>query len=423
MKFLLGTIAYNQHIQNVALALHEAGVLGAYYTGGVDNYRHSWLRMLRHIIKKSLPSVNHQLSRRKITAIPGELVFSDWAWEGLRIIASKLKMGAMVEDWFWEKSEHHLDRRCSHLIRQPQYDVFCGVEHGALFSIKTAKELGKKSIVDFLSPHHTTRKKWVDSEYEKFPELLTPSTKRLIELARFRDARRDEEASLADIICANSSFTSQSLIRAGISKEKIITVPLGGPPAISNTSLPNSHQTPMQFIYAGPVSVRKGGHYLIEAWKLLSINQSAELHLYGIPLLPKRCFAGLGENVFSHGSVSQLELFEAYQKGSVLVFPTLCDGFGMVVLEAMAHGLPVITTQNAGASDFIEEGKNGFLVPPRDAEALAERLEWCIRHPKELLEMRRYALATAKGWTWTDFRVSLVQQLERVLNLSFDLVV
>src|SRR5207245_2032038 len=112
----------------------------------------------------------------------------------------------------------------------------------------------------------------------------------------------------------------------------------------------------------------------LEAWKHFRHSRDVELHFYGLPALPKRCFEGCGDNVVFHGSVVQQELFNGYQEGTVLVFPTLCDGFGAVITEALAHGLPVITTRNAGAADMVYEGRNGFLVPAGDASSLAERL-------------------------------------------------
>ena len=71
------------------------------------------------------------------------------------------------------------------------------------------------------------------------------------------------------------------------------------------------------------------------------------------------------------------------------MFPTLFDGFGFVVGEAMSYGVPVMTTTRAGAADFIQPGKNGFLIPPGDIEALQEQIDWCIRNPSSLLDMRK----------------------------------
>jgi glycosyltransferase involved in cell wall biosynthesis len=92
------------------------------------------------------------------------------------------------------------------------------------------------------------------------------------------------------------------------------------------------------------------------------------------------------------------------REASVLVLPSICDGFGMVVNEAMAQGLPVICSSNAGASQLVVEGVNGFVVPPADPGSLAERLAWCLDHPAELRSMGVRAAESARNWTWGAFR-------------------
>jgi len=416
MRFLLATGAYNANVQHIALALHEAGALVAYHTGCVDHYRRAWPRRLRSAVAALAPGVDQALKRRRISVIPETLIRAHLGWEGARTVAGKLELSARVEDWLWERGELSLDRKSALLLEQEAYDAVFAVEHGALCAVSAARRLGKKSVVAFLSPHHFLRRRWVDREYERFPELLTPGGRRLLELARERDARRDEEARLADLIYANSSFTARSLAMAGIPEAKILTVPLGGPQVIPDASLPSVLPEPRRVVYAGPVSVRKGAHYLLEAWKRLGARSAGELHLYGRNLLPGRCLVGRGSDVVLHGPVSQPELFAAFQGALVLALPTLCDGWGSVVSEAMAHGLPVITTSNAGAADLIEEGRNGFVVPPADPGALADRIEWCFHHPKELVEMRRHAAMSARSFTWVEFRAALRTGLARHLG-------
>ncbi|NOT55741.1 MAG: glycosyltransferase family 4 protein [Deltaproteobacteria bacterium] len=417
MKFLLGTAAYNQHIQQIALALHEAGVLGAYYSTGVDHYHLARAHSARQLLAILAPALDRQLQRRRIVTIPNELVHADWLWELPRTLVAKVRLNNRVQDWLWERSEHRLDRRCARLMAGEEFSAFFGAEHGAFAALRSAKEQGKKGVVAFLSPHHTMREQWVDREYEQFPELLTTATRWLLRLATARDARRDEEARLADAIHTASATTRDSLIAAGIPPGKIYAIPLGSPPALPETALPSALPSPLQVLSVGSLSVTKGSHYLFQAWRALGPTVAAELHCYGAVLLPRRALPLPGERVVFHGSLPRAAVFAAYQRAAVLVFPTLYDGFGSVVAEALAHGLPVITTRNAGAAELITEGINGFLVPAGDPQALSERLAWCVEHPRELLAMRHAALATARQWTWTHFRVALRAWLGDALNL------
>jgi glycosyltransferase involved in cell wall biosynthesis len=76
----------------------------------------------------------------------------------------------------------------------------------------------------------------------------------------------------------------------------------------------------------------------------------------------------------------------------VLLFPSLApESFGLVALEAMACGVPVIGSRTGGIPEAVDEGRTGFLVPPGDSEALADRMAWCLDHPSELAEMKSHA--------------------------------
>ena len=99
----------------------------------------------------------------------------------------------------------------------------------------------------------------------------------------------------------------------------------------------------------------------------------------------------------------------------MLVFPTLSDGFGMVVTEAMAHGLPVITTDKAGAADLVSPD-NGLIVPAADPRALADALQWCLDNRERLHAMRFHALDTARRRQWPDYRRDLIAALEKGLR-------
>lgn len=415
MHFLLGSIAHNSHVQNMAVALYEAGMLGSFHTGGVDVWHSNGSRRLRALAGSAYPALNAKLARRRIADIPEALVSTEWGWEAARLTAHYIRLGAVIEDRFWEQSELALDRYCARKMKAPAFDAFLGTEHGALAAIRQSKLQGKAAGVAFLSPHHATRARWVDSEYQRFPELLTSATRTLLEKGRLRDARRDQEAHEADFIHCASRFVHDSLVDGGMAAEKIFTCPLGCPPVVDSLERGQAALRPVRFLYAGPVSVRKGAHILLEAWKRLGNPAGAEIHFFGGLTLPERCMRESPAGVHFHGSVSPLQMEREYQAASILVFPTLCDGFGLVVSEALAHGLPVLTTPNAGASELIHEGRNGFLTAPKDPEALAARMQWCMDHPAQLEEMRAPARTTAREWTWADYRRSFVSQLAAML--------
>jgi glycosyltransferase involved in cell wall biosynthesis len=168
-------------------------------------------------------------------------------------------------------------------------------------------------------------------------------------------------------------------------------------------------------MWAGTFSLRKGAHYLLEAWHLLNAGRTATLDVYGQLQVPPCLSAAVPDTVNFHGSVPKPMLFEAYRSGDVLVFPTLSDGFGLVVAEAMAHGLPVITTDQAGAADLVSPD-NGRIVPAADPRALADALRWCLDNRERLQAMRPHALDTARRRQWPDYRRELIAALDTGLR-------
>ncbi|MDB4875816.1 MAG: glycosyl transferase group 1 [Gemmatimonadetes bacterium] len=417
-RVLLSASPHNAHLQNIALAFFESGALGEYRTGGVDKAGSRRANLVSSALSALSPRLTGKLARRRVTSVPGNMVVADWVWELPRLASIQLGFGPLVQDWIWERSERRLDARSARLVRSGNFDVFFGVEHGALASITASREAGIPSVVGFLSPHHSAREKWVDVEYERFPELRVPSTKRILELSPIRDARRDAEARLATAVHASSTFTASTLVAAGIPAERIKVAALGCASAIDESELPTVPPRSVTVVCVGAVSATKGTHYLFDAWKRLRPGHGATLHVFGTNYLPRRGLPTADSSVVFHGRVGPAELERAYAGATVLVFPSLCDGFGMVVSEALAYGVPVITTTNAGAADLIEEGRNGFVVAPADADALAGRLEWCISHPDELLAMRRLARASATNWTWRHFRDRLRANLNEQLGLA-----
>jgi len=117
------------------------------------------------------------------------------------------------------------------------------------------------------------------------------------------------------------------------------------------------------------------------------------------------------------GSMPHQRVLQIMERHDLLVFPTLFDGFGLVILEAMARGLPVITTPNAGGSSVIEHGKDGFVVPIRDAGAIAARVLELDGDRLKLAAMSKAALEKAKQMSW-EARASAFL---RALRLHLDL--
>jgi glycosyltransferase involved in cell wall biosynthesis len=109
------------------------------------------------------------------------------------------------------------------------------------------------------------------------------------------------------------------------------------------------------------------------------------------------------------GHLIKNDLVNLYNQSSVFVLPSLADSFGLVILEAMACGLPVIVTENTGGKDVVQESENGFVIPIRDVALLAEKLAWYYDNPKQRTEMGYSAQERCKEFTWEKYGERLIQ--------------
>jgi glycosyltransferase involved in cell wall biosynthesis len=409
MNWVVGSMPYHRHIQNVVLAILEAGCLKEWHTAMVDFESDRDCGPLLAIGKKLFPALRQNLSRRRIEFVPREKVVQHPGWELLRVATARLGLGTLTSDWCWEREEWAMDKVLKRCIQQPDVDGIFGVEHGCLAAIREANRLGKWSGVAFTSLHHAFVEKWVTPELEKFPELATPESRKLDALARERDRRRDQEAAEARIIHTNSDLTKQTLIQAGFPADKFIKVPLA-----SRDPLPYAEcdlrAKRLRILMCGAVSVRKGTHLLLRAWKEGGFSRYADLELFGGIYFSQPYLHQFSHLAVIHGLRPRAEIDEMYKKSHVMIFPTLADGFGGVVMESMAMGCPVLCSANAGASEMIRHNENGRIFAPASVEAIRDEIQWCLDNRKKLQEMRHAAYFTAKNWTWDKFRELFRQQ-------------
>jgi glycosyltransferase involved in cell wall biosynthesis len=401
--------------QNAALALAEAEALEAFVTTLAYRPDGPLGLLLRRLPSVLAIPLGRELGRRGIDIVPPQLVRRHPMWEFLRIAAAKAGAGPVRLDRLWDRMSHSFDRLVARRY-VPRAQAVQAFEYTALASFERAKAEGVARILHLPSLDSLQFETIQRRERQQWPELADEHVAHFDRKFARRYERRCREIALADVIIANSSLTARSHLAAGADPAKVLVVPLAAPaPLTEIASDERPGRRPLEVIWAGSFSLRKGAHYLLEAWRLLRPGANATLHVYGQPGLPEGLAATAAERLTFHGSVPRAVLFEAYQSADVLVFPTLSDGFGMVVTEAMAHGLPVITTDQAGAAELVSSD-NGLIVPAADSRALAQALQWCLDNRDRLHAMRFHALETARRRQWHDFRRDLIAALDNGLR-------
>jgi glycosyltransferase involved in cell wall biosynthesis len=222
--------------------------------------------------------------------------------------------------------------------------------------------------------------------------------------------RKDDEIDHADAIYVASTFTKHTLSSAPVKSKPIFVIPYGAPPCASHSLAGRSECRPLRAIFVGSLSQRKGIGYLSDA--IDALGQSVKLTLVG--LQPTKACSALDRMVKRHRYIPSLphsEILKEMRRHDVLIFPSLFEGFGLVLLEAMAQGLPVITTANTAGPDLITDGVEGFLVPIRSSQAIAEKLDLLQHQPMLVREMGARALVKAQEMSWRSYSAKFISTL------------
>ena len=278
-------------------------------------------------------------------------------------------------------------------------------EDGASQTFAAAKALGLKCLYDLPIGYWRAAHPIYAEEMEREPQWASTLTGTLDSPEKL--ARKDEELRLADAVFVASSFTKKTIESAPENICKPVHVisygsPFTPPPAIERGG------NKLKILFVGGLGQRKGLAYLLKAVALL--GERVELTLVGNKTT-NHC-APLNEALQRHRWIPSLphgEVLREMNRHDVFVFPSLFEGFGLVILEAMSQGLPVITTENTAGPDLITEGESGFIVPIRSAEAIAEKLDLLARDSSLLSAMKTAARETALRHTWEQYRTRLAQ--------------
>ncbi|MBL0173776.1 MAG: glycosyltransferase family 4 protein [Ignavibacteria bacterium] len=280
----------------------------------------------------------------------------------------------------------------------PPCDVFHAWGNYALYCIPTARHLGAKVVIERGSTHPHYQDEILREEFERHGVRTERAHPQIIEKGL-------QEIALADRVIIPSEFVRRTFLANGVAADKLAVIPYGAD--LSLFTKREKRDNVFRVLFVGNIGVQKGVHYLLEAWKRLALP-NAELLLIGRidedarPLLERH--AGL----FTYGGhVPHHALAEQYGNASVFVLPSLQEGSAMVTYEAMACGLPSIVSENTGS--ILRDGIDGYIVPIRSAEAIADALAWMHAHPAEAGEMGRNAMAYVQAFTWERYADGVVE--------------
>lgn len=338
------------------------------------------LHPAREIVRLALSPLLRQLGR------PGELSrLTDWVYAGLDHAVAKGLEAAAARGLKW---------------------VYA-YEDGALETFRAAERLGIARAYDLPIAYWETTRSLLEEEARRRPDWA--ATLGSPDDPEEKLARKTAEIGLADVIICPSLFVLRSLPKHIRARRHVVLARFGAPALPPPANRPPS-DGPLRVLFAGTLSQRKGLADLFDAVKLLG-RGTVSLTLLGAALMPMEFYRARGPEFDYAAPRDHAGVLGLMRTMDVLVLPSIVEGRALVQQEAMACGLPVIATPNAGAEDLITDGETGFLVPVRDPETLAARLQWCAGNRGRLREMGREAARRAAALTWEGYADEIIGRL------------
>lgn len=323
--------------------------------------------------------------------LPRRMFDSVWTHEPLNRLGSRLfragVLGARPDSTLSARFDRIVARR---LEEGP--DVFVGWSSQCLRSLARASELGAVTVVERGSAHVEWQRDVLHEEAERTGLPVEAPDACTVE-------RELEEYRTGDYVAVGSEFAARTFREKGFPEHRLIVNPYGVDLGRFRPA-PRPARSGLRVLHVGRLSVRKGVQYLVPA---VARVPGARLELVGErdPGMDALLDA---PHVRAEGAVAGAQLPEKYAAADVFCLLSVEDGFPLVVLQAMACGLPVITTPNVGSAQLVEDGVNGFIVPIRDPDAVADRLERLRTDPDLRGAMGERARATVEqGLGWSDY--------------------
>jgi len=296
--------------------------------------------------------------------------------------------------------------------RRPGVTAVHAYEDCSLWQFIEAKRLGKACIYDLPTCYYPAWERIEAQLGRKYSEWM-PSN--CFSADDVRSEQKRKEIELADLTFVASRYV-EATVREFYPNKDIARAPYGVDVEFWTPPAARKPPEPLRFIYAGNVSVRKGMPLLIEAWSKAGLR-GAELQLVGSWSLAESKLRSLPAGVRWVPPCSSEALRDRYQESHVFVFPSYSDGFGLVLLEAMACGLPAIASGASIGPEIIIPG-SGFISSPGDLDRLVELLRWFDRNRDELLVMAKQVRAQAARWTWSHYRSSVIAAVSKLVDIG-----
>ncbi|MEM4203637.1 MAG: glycosyltransferase family 4 protein [Candidatus Methanomethylicaceae archaeon] len=406
LKHRYGVVAYGRrdHYQ-VPLALHEANALARVFT---DFYASHWLIALTDHFGGSTAQ---RFRLRHHPELSARYFSGDWPVT--QLISRYLRWrGCTLAERYAVLNEFLSRRAARFVVRHPDVGMVCYSYYwSALAKTRVQGLWSGPAIVFQVHPAPSHVKRVVTADRKVTGLTYSPEPEEISSMQT--DCEYLDSLRFADGVIVASSFTASGLIEDGVPPGKVRVVPYGAD-AWQETKRKDyvaseqrwEHQRPLKLLWVGQLAYRKGAHYLFEAVRHFPTDQ-VQVSLVSQSVMPSELAALMPPNITVYNKVTDEERQRMYGTHHLFVLPSLVEGFGLVYLEALSEGLPILATNNSGAPDIIESGVEGFIVAPGSPQAIADVIDICLSDQTLLPRMSAAARITAARWTWARFRAGI----------------
>ena len=386
----------NHLAYELVAALQASGIATDFDTGFFYTEDGLAARLARTLPAGRRATVERELKRRSHKGVdPQRLRFfasPEFAYVALSRLGLAPGPLARVVGWRNELFDRWVARR----VRRDRPTIVVGHDSSALLSQRAAREVGAVSVLNQVIGHIDAGIEVFREEAERAPEFaetLVMPPDWIIERCRI-------EALEADRVLVPSDYVRDTLVARGTQPERIAVIPYGVDIERFRPA-PKPAGSPFRILFVGSLSQRKGIKYLLDAVKRLRLPDT-ELMLVGRRVGSEAAFAPY-HGLFRHvPHVPYHEVHRLFTEADIFVYPSLHEGSAFATYEAMASGLPVVATPNTGS--VVRDGIDGYLVPPRDIDALTERIERLYRNPDLRRTLGASARKRAEDFTWDAYR-------------------
>jgi glycosyltransferase involved in cell wall biosynthesis len=402
----------NEFVKKSLQGLYSSGILHSYFTS---------IAVFERNIFHKLSKIQglDAFEKRRINEEFKSFTFTNPSNELARQLCLSLRIESLIKhetglfsvDSIYSKHDKWFSK--SILKNQSSIQGILAYEDASLNSFRTAQKLDIKCFYDLSIGHYKSLNQILEIEKNNYPEWEKSMVGLKNSTQKFE--RKNEEIELANEIIVASSYTAETLFDH-TNKKSIKTIPYGFPDTISvNQIRKRGKSKKFKLLFVGSLTQRKG---LATVFKIIeNLKHDVELSLIGrkttneIPVL--------NENLKKFRWIESMphsEILKEMRSHDLLIFPSVFEGFGMVLSEAMSQGLPVLTTNRTMAKDFIKHNFNGLVIEPNDIESALTNIENCIRDEEFRYSLALNALNTAQSRPWANYSFEIAEFIKEQIG-------